>query len=101
MKALKFLKTKIPAHCVLISDQELSAKLIDTLDIQSPSASKPHDKGVKGEQNPRYSHYNGLKSGLNRTKRIPTSMPTTRPQNGKVSCAVGRAKPDGELKRKW
>jgi hypothetical protein len=26
----------------------------------APSASKPHDKGVKGEQNPRYSHYNGL-----------------------------------------
>ena len=26
----------------------------------APSASKPHDKGVKREQNPRYSHYNGL-----------------------------------------
>jgi len=23
------------------------------------SALKPHDKGIKGEQKPRYSHYNG------------------------------------------
>jgi hypothetical protein len=35
MKALKFLKTKISAHCVLISDQELSANLVGMLDIQS------------------------------------------------------------------
>ena len=26
----------------------------------APSASKSHDKGAKREQNPRYSHYNGL-----------------------------------------
>ena len=26
-------------------------------------------------------------------------MPTTRPQNGKVSCAAGPARPDGKLKR--
>ena len=40
-----------------------------------------------------------LKSGLNRTKRIPTSVPTTQPQSSKVSCAAGPARPDGELKR--
>ena len=40
-----------------------------------------------------------LKIGLNRTKGIPTSVPTTRPQTSKVSCAAGRARPDGELKR--
>jgi hemerythrin-like domain-containing protein len=28
----------------------------------APSASKSHDKGAKREQNPPYSHYNGLKS---------------------------------------
>ena len=27
----------------------------------APSASKSHDKGAKREQNPPYSHYNGLK----------------------------------------
>ena len=27
-------------------------------------------------------------------------MPTTRPQNGKVSCAAGPARPDGKLIRK-
>jgi hypothetical protein len=26
----------------------------------APSASKSHDKGAKREQNPPYSHYNGL-----------------------------------------
>jgi hypothetical protein len=26
----------------------------------APSASKPHDKDVKREQNPRYTRYNGL-----------------------------------------
>ena len=40
-----------------------------------------------------------LKLGLNRTKRIPTSVPTTQPQSSKVSCAAGPARPDGELKR--
>jgi hypothetical protein len=40
-----------------------------------------------------------LKLGLNRTKRIPTSVPTTQPQSSKVSCAVGWARPDGKLKR--
>src|SRR5207253_7742971 len=34
-----------------------------------------------------------LKSGLNRTKGIPTSVPTTRPQSSRVSCAAGRARP--------
>ena len=36
---------------------------------------------------------------LNRTKRIPTSVPTTQPQSRKVSCAPGPARPDGELQR--
>ena len=36
---------------------------------------------------------------LDVTKRIPTSMPTTRPQNGKVSCAAGPARPNGKLKK--
>ena len=40
-----------------------------------------------------------LKLGLNRTKRIPTSVPTTQPQSSKVSCAAGPARPDGKLKR--
>ena len=26
----------------------------------APSASKPHDKAAKREQNPHYTHYNGL-----------------------------------------
>jgi hypothetical protein len=30
----------------------------------APSASKSHDKGAKREQNPPYSHYNGLNSSL-------------------------------------
>ena len=39
-----------------------------------------------------------LKIGLYRTKGKPTSVPTTRPQTSKVSCAVGPARPGGELK---
>jgi hypothetical protein len=35
--------------------------------------------------------------GLNRTKKLPTSVPTTPPQSTKVSCAAGRARPGGEL----
>jgi hypothetical protein len=35
--------------------------------------------------------------GLNRTKEIPTSVPTTHPQSSKVSCAAGRPKPGGKL----
>ena len=30
----------------------------------APSASKPHDKDVKREQNPRYTRYNGLNHWL-------------------------------------
>src|SRR6266705_2302899 len=38
-----------------------------------------------------------LLDGLNRTKKLPTSVPTTPPQSSKVSCAACRAKPGGEL----
>jgi len=30
----------------------------------APSASKSHDKGAKREQNPPYSHYNGLSTSV-------------------------------------
>jgi hypothetical protein len=40
-----------------------------------------------------------LLNGLNRTKRTPTSVPRTPPQNSKVSYAAGRARPGGELLR--
>jgi hypothetical protein len=38
-----------------------------------------------------------LGNGLNRTKGIPTSVPTARRQSSKVSCAAGLARPGGEL----
>ena len=34
--------------------------LTATMPSFAPSASKSHDKGAKREQNPPYSHYNGL-----------------------------------------
>ena len=42
-----------------------------------------------------------LISGLNRTKQIPTSVPTTRPQNSNVSCAAGPARPGGGVLRSF
>jgi hypothetical protein len=37
-----------------------------------------------------------LEIGLNRTKRIPASVPTMWPQSSKVSCTVGWATPGAE-----
>ena len=49
------------------------------------SVSKPHDNSVKREQNPHYSHYNGLIHGLDRTKAMPTSVPAAADLTS-VSC---------------
>ena len=39
----------------------ISASSMTSMPSFAPSASKPHDNSVKREQNPPYSHYNGLK----------------------------------------
>ena len=47
----------------------------------APSASKSHDKGAKREQNPPYSHYNGLnvtiKTDSLQTQFAPRDIPLT------------------------
>ena len=40
----------------------ISALLMISIPSFAPSASKPHDKVAKREQNPHYTHYNGLTS---------------------------------------
>jgi hypothetical protein len=37
-----------------------SINVSSMISMPAPSASKSHDKGAKREQNPPYSHYNGL-----------------------------------------
>jgi hypothetical protein len=39
----------------------ISALLMISIPSFAPSASKPHDKVAKREQNPHYTHYNGLR----------------------------------------
>ena len=38
----------------------ISASSMTSMLSSRPSVSKPHDNSVKREQNPHYSHYNGL-----------------------------------------